>query len=87
MTNFAPGQVWRAKKPANSGGLINDRVILRIVPFMGTLQYDGPAVGFGRRYPSITIAAFEKWASREVSAELPKDEWQRWDFLDASKNK
>ncbi|WP_176331584.1 hypothetical protein [Burkholderia vietnamiensis] len=87
MTSFAPGQVWRAKRPSNSQGLVNDRLILRISPIMGTIQYDSPSVGFGRRYPSVTIDTFEKWAGREVSAELPKDEWQPWDFLDASKNK
>lgn len=49
MSNFAVGQVWRAKRPAPTGEflkpLVNDRVIMWIGA--ETLQYDGPSVGLG----------------------------------------
>jgi hypothetical protein len=86
MMDLSEGQVWRAKKPANSGGLVNDRVILRI-NFLGDVQYDGPAVARGRHYPIVSRVTFEKWCGRDVTKELPKDDWQPWDFSDTSKNK
>lgn len=86
MSKFAVGQVWRAKRPDNANGFVNDRVILHI-NFLGHIQYDGPSVNFGRKYPMVNPATFEKWAGREVKAELPKDEWQPWDWIDRSKNK
>jgi hypothetical protein len=86
---FSVGQVWRAKKPAPTGEflrpLVNDRVILWIG--LETLQYDGPSVGFGQKYRKVTIEAFDKWAAREVTNELPEGEWQSWDHADRSKNK
>ncbi|MGF6440733.1 hypothetical protein [Paraburkholderia youngii] len=86
MSKFAVGQVWRAKKPANSGGLVNDRVILHI-NFLGAIQYDGPSVPRGRRYPTVSGETFEKWAGRQVKDELTEGEWATWDFHDQSKNK
>jgi hypothetical protein len=86
VSKFEVGQVWRAKKPANASGLVNDRVILHI-NFLGAVQYDGPSVARGRHYPIVSAEAFEKWAGREVRSELPKDEWQEWDFVDGKKNK
>jgi len=86
VSKFAIGQVWRAKKPANSGGLVNDRVILHI-NYLGAIQYDGPSVARGRHYPIVDETTFEKWAGRQVKDELPKDEWAPWNFEDGSKNK
>ncbi|KVL50014.1 hypothetical protein WT49_11315 [Burkholderia territorii] len=80
------GQVWRAKRPSNANGFVNDRVIIHI-NFLGAITYDGPAVGIGRRYPIVTRETFEKWAGRQVKDELPENEWQRWDFRDRSRNK
>lgn len=86
MSKFTVGQVWRAKRPNNARGFVNDRVILHINS-LGHVQYDGPGVGFGRNYPIVTPETFEKWAAREVKAELPQDEWQPWNWGDGSKNK
>lgn len=89
MSNFAVGQVWRAKRPAPTGEflkpLVNDRVIMWIGA--ETLQYDGPSVGLGQHYRKVSIEDFEKWAGREVTDELPNGQWQLWDNQDRSKNK
>ncbi len=80
MSKFQVGQTWRAKKPANAGGLVNDRVI-RWVSSTGEVQYDGPAVAFGRHYPKVSGEVFEKWAGRELQpGDLPEGEWQTWDW-------
>jgi hypothetical protein len=70
------GRIYRAKKPANSSGLVNDRQILYIDDFC--VQYDGPAVGFGRHYPKVERAKFEAWAGADVTDSLPKGEWASW---------
>lgn len=70
------GRSYRAKKPANSGGLVNDRVILYIDDRV--VQYDGPAVGFGRNYPKVARDKFEAWAGSDVTESLPNDEWAPW---------
>jgi hypothetical protein len=70
------GRTYRAKKPGRIGSLINDRTI----KWIGTeeVQYDGPAVGFGRHFPRVAIAAFLKWAERDVTDELPPGEYAPW---------
>lgn len=70
------GRTYRAKKPANSGGLVNDRCIVYIDSQI--VQYDGPAVGFGRHYPKVDRAKFEAWAGTDVTDSLPKGEWASW---------
>jgi hypothetical protein len=84
---FEVNQVWRAKKPANANGFVNDRHIRYLNTIAGVVQYDGPAVANGRHLPKVSIEVFEKWAAREVAGELPEGEWQRWDNADRSKNK
>lgn len=53
------GRVYRAKRPrvvhTLGGSYINDRQILYISPFEETIQYDSPKVGFGSRYPVISV--------------------------------
>lgn len=70
------GRTYRAKKPANCGGLVNDRQIIYIDARI--VQYDGPAVGFGRHYPKVDRAKFEAWVGADVTDSLPKDEWASW---------
>lgn len=70
------GRSYRAKKPANSGGLVNDRQIIYIDERI--VQYDGPAVGFGRHYPKVDRAKFEAWAGSDVTDSLPNGEWASW---------
>lgn len=79
--HLAINQVWRAKSPRNCGGLVNDRQILHVSHITGQVQYDGPAVAFGRHYPKCTIQAFLRWADREVTDELPNGEWMKWEDL------
>lgn len=75
------GRVYRAKKPGviHTGflqpSLINDRVILHISEEF--VQYDGPAVGLGRRFPRVTKEAFLKWAGQDVTDQLPKGKWEQ----------
>lgn len=67
------GRIYRAKKPANCGGLCNDRQVLFANAF--SVQYDGPAVAHGRNYPKVARDVFEKWAGADVTDELPEGEW------------
>jgi hypothetical protein len=72
------GRAYRAKRPRPGSpvGLVNDRQI----KWLGatSVQYDSPSVGMGRRFPEISIEAFLKWASHDVTDELPEGEWQTW---------
>ncbi|KGC03547.1 hypothetical protein DM81_3450 [Burkholderia multivorans] len=91
MPDFKRGQVWRAKRPKAAGPffarLINDRQIVWVDSLGTTIQYDSPTVAPGRHYPKVSREAFEKWAGREVTDELPDCDWQKWDDTDPSKNK
>jgi hypothetical protein len=70
------GRIYRAKKPANSGGLFNDRQVLYVTDT--SVQYDGPAVGFGRHYPTVSREVFEAWAGEDVTEKMPAGEWMSW---------
>lgn len=72
------GRTYRAKTPRNSRGLVNDRTVIWIDAFGTTIQYDGPSVGYGRHYPKVSREAFEAWADRDVTDELPKGEYESW---------
>lgn len=67
------GRVYRAKKPANCGGFFNDRQVIFASAF--EVQYDGPAVANGRRYPKVDRAKFEQWAGEDVTEKLPEGDW------------
>ena len=67
------GRVYRAKKPSNNGGLFNDRVVLWTNGEF--VQYDGPAVGWGRHYPKVSMEKFLAWAGRDVTDEMPPEAW------------
>ena len=41
------------------------------------IQYDSPALKFGKKYPSITLTKFLKWAGKEITDEMPKGEWRK----------
>lgn len=74
------GRVYRAKRPrvvhTLGGSYINDRQILYISPFEKTIQYDSPKVGFGSRYPVISVEKFLKWAAKDITDSLPPNEWE-----------
>lgn len=74
------GRTYRAHKPAQAGSWlspeVNDRTILHIG--IETLQYDGPSVKHGAKYPSVTIAAFLKWAASDVTDQLPEGRYASW---------
>lgn len=89
MREFKVGQVWRAKRPRAAGSFIspavNDRQILWVDSFGTTIQYDSTSVAPGRKYPKVTREAFEKWAAREVTGELPANgEWAAWPVTGAT---
>ena len=78
------GRTYRAKKPAHVNGFVNDRTLLHVGVF--TVQYDGPAVADGARYPQVRIEAFEKWAAEDVTDQLPTGDYQTWaDYLASKK--
>lgn len=76
------GRVYRAKRPrvvhTLGGSYINDRQILSISPFEETIQYDSPKVGFGSKYPVISVEKFLKWAAKDITDDLPPDEWEEY---------
>lgn len=76
------GQTYRAKKPAPAGSffnpVFNDRTVVYISPFGDTVQYDGPAVAVGRRLPMTSMEKFLKWASHDVTASLPPEDYEPW---------
>lgn len=69
------GRVYRAKRPrvvhTLGGSYINDRQILSISPFEENIQYDSPKVGFGSKYPVISVEKFLKWADKDITDSLP----------------
>lgn len=70
------GRVYRAKRPrvvhTLGGSYINDRQILSISPFEENIQYDSPKVGFGSKYPVISVEKFLKWADKDITDSLPQ---------------
>lgn len=76
------GRVYRAKRPrvvhTLGGSYINDRQILSISPFEDTIQYDSPKVGFGSKYPVISVEKFLKWAAKDITDDLPPAEWEEY---------
>lgn len=60
------GKTYRAKRPVQYlFGDYNDRTVIWMGA-NGTVQYDGPAVKIGQKYPSVSMEKFLKWASHEV---------------------
>lgn len=57
---------------------MNDRTVIWQSAFDGTVQYDGPAVRDGARFPKVSLADFQKWADRDVTDELPAGEYVSW---------
>lgn len=74
------GRTYRAKKPAPTGSLFDQRINDRTLIYVGMydVQYDGPSVPFGRKYPKVSREAFLKWAGRDVTDELPPGEYAPW---------
>ena len=72
------GRVYCAKRPRpimlGFDRLYNDRQIRWMGAF--EMQYDGPTVKNGSRYPRITIEKFLKWADRDVTDECPPGDWR-----------
>ena len=79
---FKSRQSNRAKRPrvvhTLGGSYINDRQILSISPFEDTIQYDSPKVGFGSKYPVISVEKFLKWAAKDITDDLPPAEWEEY---------
>lgn len=77
------GRTYRAKKPAKAGDawnvLVNDRTIV----WVGSceVQYCGPVVRIGRRYPKVAKDKFLAWARRDVTDELPSDGYAPWPLV------
>ena len=69
-------------------GKVKRRVILGFTDYIadrqlihvgsGTVQYDGPTVKQGSRYPTISKEKFLKWAASDVTDEMPEGDWRAW---------
>lgn len=82
MINIKVGRTYRGKSPGYTKGYVNDRTVVWFSNVLGELQYDGPAVGIGRKYPAISIREFIAWAEHDITDQLPAGEYQQWgDYL------
>lgn len=72
------GRCYAAAKPAPVGaeGLLNDRQIKWINDTRTRVQYDGPAVRHGSRYPVLALEKFAEWAAADITDTLPPGEWR-----------
>jgi hypothetical protein len=72
------GRAYRCASPriVPETGQVNDRIVIRVNLKGGCVQYDGPAVRPGRKYPTCTLKAFQSWAHADVT-ELLAGGWQR----------
>lgn len=85
--DIMPGQCYRAKTPRRTpDGYVNDRVVTWVAMNRTQVQYDGPAVKFGRHYPIIPMETFLKWADKDVTETLPEGEWMRWPTYQQKEN-
>lgn len=75
------GRVYRAKKPREVVGLVNDRAVLWINGLRSVVQYDGPAVANGRHYPKVSMEAFLAWAGEDITGKLPEGRWADWPIV------
>lgn len=73
------GHVYRAKRPRNCHGLVNDRMI--VWAGSGRVQFDSPSVSIGRHLPTVRAETFAKWAGQDVTGTLPEGEWLSWDVF------
>ncbi|MCE8042478.1 hypothetical protein HOP60_09960 [Halomonas daqingensis] len=85
-----PGRTYRAKKPREvwigfSERVANDRTVLWANGIH--VQYDGPAVKPGRRYPTVTVEVFRAWASYDCTDELPEGEYAPWPLTQEAKDR
>ncbi|MBQ0600774.1 hypothetical protein J7S78_13335 [Klebsiella oxytoca] len=80
LTELNVNRTYRAKKPRPvfdfNGGLVNDRTVLYIG--LDTVQYDGPAIKNGSKYPTVSKKIFLAWADRDVTDELPPGDYAKW---------
>lgn len=74
------GRTYRAKKPAKAGDWRNPQVNDRTIKWIGheEIQYDGPSVAIGRKYPKVSREKFLAWAASDVTDQLPKGEYAPW---------
>lgn len=43
------------------------------------VQYDSPGIRNGAQLPAITLAKFLLWAGKNVTLDMPKDSWVKWE--------
>lgn len=72
------GRTYRAKNPGYAKGFVNDRTVLWVDAVKQRVQYDGPAVNFGRTLPVISLEQFRTWAKHDITDQLPAGEYQQW---------
>jgi hypothetical protein len=74
------GHVYEAKTPRlAASGFINDRQIVWVG--IEEVQYDGPTVRLGSRYPRVTHEQFREWAGRDITDEMPEEDWRGPELL------
>ncbi len=75
--NIQANHVYSAKNHRRNGhGEYNDRMVIWVSPTRLYVQYDASTLGFGRRYPRVTMEKFVKWAEADVTDATPKHGWR-----------
>ncbi len=64
-----------------------DETKLSCIEWDYVVQYDSPSLNLGKHYPKISLSKFLKWASHDVTEELPKGEWAKGESLTENKIK
>lgn len=73
------GRVYSAKRPTVNGWLeplINDRSVRWIDSGKTLVQYDGPSVARGRKFPVVAMEKFLSWARADVTDLCPAGQWR-----------
>ena len=73
------GRCYSAKRPQEYGlfpRLLGDRQVKWINQATGDVQYDSPSVKSGRRFPTVTMEKFLKWAKADVTDQMPAGAWR-----------
>lgn len=68
------GRIYRARRPKQRftlalGDHYNDREVIWVSQGRTQVQYDGPAVRLGSRYPMVSMEKFLQWAGKDITAD------------------
>lgn len=75
------GRTYRCKRKKVFGifdPVYDDREVLWISADESRVQYNSPSIKFGRRFPTVAMEQFKKWAFNDVTDRLIGDSWEEY---------